>query len=475
MRRLLILPFLLIFVLMSSCKTVEVGALTTKPIEQYLNKGKSQLSKLANINLTKDDEEKRIEVKSLGNLLAESRSKRRLQGNLSESVEYILGIDPAINAAYDQLLAKELSANISRSQKDIVVSGTVYGGIEDITDNNKGVAFVVNANRLLYDSGKVDAQVAADVYHAESARHALKAAIEERAKNLVILWVELDRYRLLNDLVDSRLEVLGPLIGQLEKVASAGVGDVAQVSAAQRTVSMVKVKKEELSKSLDIANLNFTNSFGELPSKIDFDYELISNVTPLEISEAMVKEAPLLLAAYASYKASEADIAVIQTNDKVSLGLQARAARPFAGSTYDSDESIGLVLNKTLYQGDLLRTQTTQAEATMRSNVSKLQAAYSDGERAVRSAIQSIISAKKTILIARENAQAASSEVAYLRKQLIIGGSTLESVLSAEALRYEAESREINYRAEMVKAQLSVLSGLGLLTDSLKLNVSKFF
>ena len=189
----------------------------------------------------------------------------------------------------------------------------------------------------------------------------------------------------------------------------------------------------------------------------------------------MVKEAPLLLAAYASYKASEADIAVIQTNDKVSLGLQARAARPFAGSTYDSDESIGLVLNKTLYQGDLLRTQTTQAEATMRSNVSKLQAAYSDGERAVRSAIQSIISAKKTILIARENAQAASSEVAYLRKQLIIGGSTLESVLSAEALRYEAESREINYRAEMVKAQLSVLSGLGLLTDSLKLNVSKFF
>ena len=98
-----------------------------------------------------------------------------------------------------------------------------------------------------------------------------------------------------------------------------------------------------------------------------------------------------------------------------------------------------------------------------------------DGERAVRSAIQSIISAKKAILIARENAEAASSEVAYLRKQLIIGGSTLESVLTAEALRYEAESREINYRAEMAKAQLSVLSGLGLLTDSLKLNVSKFY
>jgi hypothetical protein len=167
---------------MSSCNNVEVGAFTTKPIKQYFNKGKSQLSKLANINLTKGDEEKRIEVKSLGNLLAESRSKLRLQGNLSESVEYTLGIDPTINAAYDQLLAKKLAVNVSSSQKDIVVSGTVYGGIEDITDDNKGVAFVVNASRLLYDSGKVDAQVAANVYIAESARHALNATIEERAK-----------------------------------------------------------------------------------------------------------------------------------------------------------------------------------------------------------------------------------------------------------------------------------------------------
>ena len=62
---------------------------------------------------------------------------------------------------------------------------------------------------------------------------------------------------------------------------------------------------------------------------------------------------------------------------------------------------------------------------------------------------------EKAILIARENAKLTSDEIVYLRQQLIIGGSTLDSVLSAEARLYEAESKEIKFLTEKYKSEVA--------------------
>jgi outer membrane protein TolC len=76
----------------------------------------------------------------------------------------------------------------------------------------------------------------------------------------------------------------------------------------------------------------------------------------------------------------------------------------------------------------------------------------------------------QAIKLAQENAAITADEIKYLRKQLVIGGSTLDSVLSAEARLYDAESKGINFQAEKYKAQLTILSALGLLSKSLGLN-----
>ena len=55
------------------------------------------------------------------------------------------------------------------------------------------------------------------------------------------------------------------------------------------------------------------------------------------------------------------------------------------------------------------------------------------------------------------------SEIKFLRKQLVIGQSTLDSVLGAEARLYEAESKEINFISDTKNAELTILSSMGLL------------
>ena len=73
------------------------------------------------------------------------------------------------------------------------------------------------------------------------------------------------------------------------------------------------------------------------------------------------------------------------------------------------------------------------------------------------------------INLALKNAQITRDEIDYLRKQLVIGGSTLESVLSAEARLYDAESKEISFIAERRKAEITILAVTGKLAPTLGL------
>ena len=73
---------------------------------------------------------------------------------------------------------------------------------------------------------------------------------------------------------------------------------------------------------------------------------------------------------------------------------------------------------------------------------------------------------EKLLSIAEENAKTARDEIEYLRKQLVIGGSTLESVLSSEARLYEAESKIIEAEAGLLKSKLAVSAALGRLGEN---------
>ena len=117
-------------------------------------------------------------------------------------------------------------------------------------------------------------------------------------------------------------------------------------------------------------------------------------------------------------------------------------------------------------------TAAVAAAASVEAAIAKINATFREGERSVKTAQQTIKSMDKAIALAKENATVTANEIAYLRKQLIIGGSTLDSVLSAEARLYDAESKEINFQADKYKAQLTILSALGLLSKSLGLSAS---
>jgi outer membrane protein TolC len=227
------------------------------------------------------------------------------------------------------------------------------------------------------------------------------------------------------------------------------------------------VEKTSVAEGLAQAQLEFSNIFGDLDSGVVFDYTFISNLVPSEIDDNLIQSSPLLKSQYASYQSSLARIKALEAKDGFDVGFEARAMRPFAGSGYDSDESIGLVGRKTLFNGGMLEAEIKESQALSEAKLALIKVTYRNGVRSVQAAIQNVESMDKAIRMARENAKLTSDEIVHLRQQLIIGGSTLDSVLSAEARLYEAESKEIKFLTEKYKSEVLIVSSLGLLGRAL--------
>ena len=409
-------------------------------------------------------------ILTVDDLLTDALATENLGPTFKSAFEAALSQDPLIVSGHKNLDAAQAAIRTAEARKDFQVAASVYGGVEDVTDQTKGIAVVINASKPVFDGGMLDAQISERSYLADSARQNLRSTYDDRAMKLGNFWIELEKYEALHSLIDSRLDVLDPLIAQLEKVARAGIGDVSKVASAQRTVAEIRVAQTRVVEGLAQARLNYVNAFGGLPSGIDYDHAFVRKLVPNKISESMVQDAPVIASKYASYMAQGARIRALEAKDEFNVNFEVQASRPFAGSSRDSDESIGLIAKKTIFNGGMFASEIDEANAKFDAAAAQIKASYREGSRVIETAKQNIKSMEKAISLAKENADLTSEEIVYLKQQLVIGGSTLESVLSAESRLYEAESKEINFTAEMRKSELSIVSTLGLFVSALDLD-----
>jgi outer membrane protein TolC len=403
-------------------------------------------------------------VKSLEEILEDARPKVDIDGGFSQTMIGAVMSDPKVQAAEAEVLRRQSKLGVTKTQLDFQFLGTLYGGVEDVSDGIRGVAGVLSASKLVYDGGQLSSKISAEEYEVKAAIEAYREAVDERTLAVGEAWVEFERYEDLNTLISGRLAILDPLINQLERVADAGVGDATQVAAAQRTVSMIRVTQMKVQERLSQAELNLVRFIGKLPASVRLDGKRISASVPKALNDELAMNAPGVLANYAAYQSALKNLEAVNLRNSVNVGFETKLQRPFGGSSYDSDESVGIVVRKTLFNRKKLKAEVATAEAVVKSQEARLKSIYRQGRKVVESSSQSILSMDKAILMAKSNARALSDEITLLRKQLVIGQSTLDSVLSAEARRYDAESKEVHFAADRRIAQLSLLSAIGRLS-----------
>ena len=393
-----------------------------------------------------------------------------MSGSFKEAINSSVENDPSVLAAKASYETSLASINVVKSAKEFKISGTVLGGVEDLTDKTSGVAAILNGKKVIYDGGKINTQIAKERSLAFAALANYEIKKNESAFNSLSAWVNLKRYSALNDLIKARLEVLDPLIQQLETVAEAGIGDVSQVAAAERTVNMIKVTERDVSQQLSQSEVAFENMFGVVRPEISFEGEIVSAAVPTSAISDLVMVSPIVELNYAKYGAALANLNGVAAKDSFDVGFEAKIQKPFGGSEYDSDESVGLVVRKTLHDGGSLEAERQVAESQVSVAIDMIKHSFKETLKNVSLSQEVIASMSDAIVLANLNAENTADEISYLRKQLIIGQSTLDSVLSAEARLYEAESMAINFVADRYLAELTILMSLGKLNPLFDLN-----
>ena len=288
--------------------------------------------------------EQRQTKKPLVKILDGESPEISMEDGFAAAVVSAVNNDPSIIAAEGELLASGLNVDILKTQKDFKFTSSVFGGIEDVSDNTKGVAIVLSAKRMVFDGGKLEAEIAATEAEVRSLEYTLLSRKNEKAAELLILWSNLERYQNLKDQVDSRLKILEPLILKLEEVTKAGIGDVTMVSAAQRTVTTMRATKIEVDEKYDQAKIAFKSAYGRLPGTLRYENKIINSRIPDSADDQLISDSPLIQAEFAAYQAAEAKLASALANDSFVVAFESRLSRPFGGSSYDSDEAVGLVM-----------------------------------------------------------------------------------------------------------------------------------
>ena len=211
--------------------------------------------------------EKSVTTKKLDDIVAPTRTKLVLDGDFLNSLKLAVESDPRVVSARKDYNAQLASIDLVQGDNDFQVSGTLYGGVEDVTDEVAGMALVLNARKLLYDGGILEKSISAEQAIARAAYQNLLLKMNETAYEAAAAWVELERFKSLNSLIDSRLGVLDPLITQLEKVAEAGVGDKTHSRSTKNSYND-RVAQSDLMERLELAKVDFKNLFGALPDGI---------------------------------------------------------------------------------------------------------------------------------------------------------------------------------------------------------------
>jgi outer membrane protein TolC len=452
--------------LVASCQSTDLMELTDRPLSFIKEGGSSIVSAVFS-----EEQNSSIPVnKSLNELLEGQNVSAEFSSGFKAAITSAINSDPIVIVKRKNLKSLASGIDVIKSSKEFQVSGSLYGGVEDITDHSNGAAVVLDATRMLYDGGLIDAQILSKQMAFESSEYDLQRSLNERSGEIMVLWVELRKYTSLNENIDARLEVLKPLIEQVERVAEAGLGDVTQVATAQRTISKIRVVKTDVFERLQQVRVNFVDAYGDLPGSTTYDARAISKLVPKDVSQELVLASPAVQADYSAYQAAQANVMAATAKDSYSVGFQSRFSRPFGSSGVDSDEQIGLVLNKTLFNGNKIDAELAEVTARVQASESKLRATYREAQRLITNARQNIKSMNIAVNLARENAKVTSDEIAYLKRQLVIGESTLDRVLSSEASLYEAETQEINYMAEKEKSELIILGATGILAKALGLS-----
>ena len=177
--------FIILVFLLAGCKWSSVDDILSNP---------RSILKAANDEVDVDLASSESLEFPLAEIIDTASVNLNINDGFKSAVKATVENDPDVVRARQEYQANQSLVKTTKTQKDFQISGNLYGGVEDLTDEIVGVAAVLNASRLVFDGGQLDSQISAQEFRASASLSNYHAKLDSRIA-AISQWIELERYR----------------------------------------------------------------------------------------------------------------------------------------------------------------------------------------------------------------------------------------------------------------------------------------
>ena len=138
--------------LLSGCQPLEMSKIYQQlpvSIGGIVGEAESKVAVEGSQNTIEDNGHANRDGNSLISLIDQSTPSVDVDKGFAEAIRSAVDADPSIIAGRADLLAKKVGVEVFEKGKEFYVSGMLLGGIEDLSDEQAGLAAVLSANRMV--------------------------------------------------------------------------------------------------------------------------------------------------------------------------------------------------------------------------------------------------------------------------------------------------------------------------------------
>jgi outer membrane protein TolC len=350
-----------------------------------------------------------------------------------------------------------------------IVSSVTAGGAAEDGDFTAGASADVSLSQLIFDGGQIRANISGASALAYAARADVRVSGNGVGQRAAMAWIDLWQANAQIALLQSRINEIHPLVGQIERLIASGIVDRAALASAQRQFLDLSLEEDRLQASLRDAQERFNRYYGERPRSVPLPQRLFSDAELAQMVETW-QESPALIAAAAELIAAEHAVESARAQMRPTVSARAGLRSPL-----DRDENpaatVGLVLQYTFGDGGRRQAEIARLDERLQAGRANFEDAKSSTLVEVESALSQYSTLRGTLSVLEAQIRELDIERSTLSSQIASGQANMRQLVESEVLYYRAQARQIEAQGELRALEIGLAAATGQLVNKLAIDI----
>lgn len=386
---------------------------------------------------------------------------------LEDAVRLAALRDPLVAALRQDVAQQDTNIEIikdgERPRLSVNVGRATALGSDETLALQQNIGSEVVVSQMLFDWGKVSAQIEGANYDRVQIVSDLKKQIESVIFNIAGLYLDAETAKARLDATEEYRSNAIKLGEMTRNRAQGGLGDLSETSRADLERSRAEERLQTFTSDREVAlsQLNVLVGVPDVATQSVPDLEYGRRIDSAPAIEASIKDAPDYLKAYAAMDSARADIDVAKAATKPTLRAEAAGHPGFSGGGPTSG-SLGLVFGVDLGMSDLFGRQAQAAEQKYEGSRQRLAGVARDLTNQTQSYARQLKTLAASEASLRQQVDQARRVVSTYEEQFSAGLRNMTDLFTSVQELYSTQLNWIAATDQLRRTEYKVAQVLGL-------------